>query len=246
MRKYLLFSGFLLIVVLMTSCRPKGVLSRKEMTDLLFDVHIAEALTNQKIAPVPDDWRRGLEPDYFRDMSYQSVLRKHDVTEANFYKSVRYYSKDLRMYTRIYADVEKRIRTFSQDVTDWKYNKPSAEEFYQKTQLDTAKIRALFSEQHFCLDTSKIEGYSIVPDSVVSWLDWKTREWLRERKQKQEQFYVINPKDYVKISDFKVDSISADSSDKEKYDGPTLPKDQTMILDNFKKKKLSEKEVVTF
>jgi len=190
------------------------------MTDLLFDVHMAEVLTDNKIAPVPDEWRKGLDPDYFRDLSFQSVLMKHNVSEKNFYKSVGYYSKDLRLYTRIYTDVYNRYKTFSDEINDWKYHVPTAEEFYQNALFDTIMTRKLFYEQHFRPDTVEIAGYSIVPDSVISWRDLKTREWLSERNLEKEKFYVIDPKDYVIIPDnnASIDSVKGSENLLEKPD----------------------------
>jgi hypothetical protein len=224
MRKYLLFSGFLLIMVFLTSCRPEGVLSRKDMTDLLYDVHMAEAIANPNLAPVPEKWRKGLEPDYFRDMSYHSVLRKYKISEEQFYKSVAYYSKNLRLYTKIYTDIDKRMKTFSQDVTDWKYHTPTAEEFYKNANLDTVKIRSLFCDQHFHADTSKTKGFNIIPDSVISWVKWKTREWLSEENLIKEKFYVINPKDYIDLSQYE-SNISVNKDSVKMHDLQTPKKD---------------------
>jgi len=225
MRKYLLFSGFLFIIVFLTSCRPEGVLSRKKMTNLLYDVHIAEAVANPNMVPVPDQWRKGLKPDYFRDLSYHSVLRKYQISEDQFFKSVAYYSKNLRLYTKIYADIDKRMNTFSQDVTDWKYHTPTAEEFYKNANLDTMKIRSLFIEEHFHADTTKTKGFNIIIDSVISWIDWKSKEWLSAENLKKEQFYVINPKDYIDLSKFEPDKSANKDSAKMK-DLPTLKKDE--------------------
>jgi hypothetical protein len=228
MRKYLFFFCFLLILVLMTSCRPKGVLSREEMTDLLFDVHVTEALVNQNPGPVPDNWRKGLEPDYFRDLSYRSVLRKHKVSEADFYKSVRYYSKDLRLYTRIYADVDKRIKEMTDDVINWKFHTPSAKDFYQHANLDTMKIRRLYYEFQYQPDTSRIKKFNMFAKTIRTWTDLKTMEWLR-KKQKKEHFYIINPKDYVKIVNIKKDSTSVHDTLNNKE--TLLKKDERIVFD---------------
>ena len=211
MRNHLLFLSLLFILVIFTSCRPEGVVSREKMTDILFDVHIAEVVANPGLEPVPKEWRKGLREEHFRDLSYHSVLRKYHISEENFYKSVNYYSKNLRVYTKIYANINKRLNLYLQDVNDWKYHTPGADELYKSDSLYLLKISSLFSEHNYRPDTTKTKSYKILTDSVVTWAEWKTKEWLTEGKTKSVKFYIVDPKDYVDMSVFEIAKAKKDS-----------------------------------
>lgn len=211
MRNHLLISYLLFILVIFSSCRPEGVVSRDKMTDILFDVHIAEVVANPGLEPVPQEWRKGLREEHFRDLSYHSVLRKYHISEEDFYKSVKYYSKNLRVYTKIYANIDKRLNLYLQDVTDWKYHTPGADDLYKTDSLYTLKILSLFSEHNYKPDTTKTKSFKILTDSVISWSEWKTKEWLTEGKIKKAQFYIIDPKDYVDMSVFEIAIVKKDS-----------------------------------
>lgn len=211
MRNNLLFLSLLFILVIFTSCRPEGVVSRDKMTDILFDVHIAEVVANPGLQPIPKEWRKGLREEHFRDLSYHSVLRKYHISEENFYKSVNYYSKNLRLYTKIYANIDKRLNLYLQEVNDWKYHTPGADELFKSDSLYLLKISSLFSEHNYRPDTTKTKSYKILTDSVVTWAEWKTKEWLTEGKTKSVKFYIVNPKDYVDMSVFEIAKAKKDS-----------------------------------
>lgn len=211
MRNNLLFLSLLFILVIFTSCRPEGVVSRDKMTDILFDVHIAEVVANPDLQPIPKEWRKGLREEHFRDLSYHSVLRKYHISEENFYKSVNYYSKNLRLYTKIYANIDKRLNLYLQEVNDWKYHTPGADELFKSDSLYLLKISSLFSEHNYRPDTTKTKSYKILTDSVVTWAEWKTKEWLTEGKTKSVKFYIVNPKDYVDMSVFEIAKAKKDS-----------------------------------
>lgn len=211
MRNHLLFPCLLFILVIFTSCRPEGVVSREKMTDILFDVHIAEVVANPGVEPIPQKWRKGLREEHFRDLSYHSVLRKYHISEENFYKSVNYYSKNLRLYTKIYANIDKRLNLYLQDVNDWKYHTPGADELYKTDSLYTLKIRSLFSDHNYRPDTTKTKSNKILTDSIVTWAEYKTKEWLTESNIKKVQFYIVDPKDYVDMSVFEIAKAKKDS-----------------------------------
>lgn len=94
---------FLLVLslLLLASCNPgtpKGILSSGEMEDILFDYHIAQAMAQQ-----------GNRPEDF--ISYRAaVLKKHEVTEAEFDSSLVYYERHTEKLQEIYGNLADRMQ----------------------------------------------------------------------------------------------------------------------------------------
>ena len=73
-------------LMLVVGCKPsipKGIISPGDMEDILYDYHLARAMSNYV---VNNDSREFNETMYF-----QAMLKKHDVTEAEFDSSLVYY-----------------------------------------------------------------------------------------------------------------------------------------------------------
>lgn len=206
-RKYFFFPVIVLLVLLFVSCRPKGVLSQKEMTDVLYDIHLAESITNTGVLDQHLDWRGGLENNYFRDLSYQAVLKKHNITEEDFFKSVAYYSKNLKTYTRIYENIEKRYSRLYEDIQNGLYHSGLSDTL-KFAKEDSIRIRNLYTKYGYLTDTVNFFKNSFYPDSVVSWTAGFTKEW----KSVKDTFYIINPKDYVLIKEIRADTTTTADS----------------------------------
>lgn len=93
----------MLFMMLVCSCdrRPDGVLSEGEMVDLLTDMALAE--TFEQSAPareLPDSVRRRLG---------EGVMRQHGVTRQEFDSTVSWYGRNLDLYQKLYAKVDKRL-----------------------------------------------------------------------------------------------------------------------------------------
>ena len=52
--KIRLILGCCLLLALFSSCRPREVLSRKEMANVLFDIHLTEAAVSGIYEPIPE------------------------------------------------------------------------------------------------------------------------------------------------------------------------------------------------
>ena len=176
------------------------------MTDVLYDIHLTESITNTGTLDQHLDWRGGLENNYFRDLSYQAVLKKHNITEEDFFKSVAYYSKNLKTYTRIYENLEKRYGSLYEDIQNGLYHSGLSDTL-KLTKEDSVRIRNLYTKYGYLTDTVNFFKNSIYPDSVVSWSTGFTKEW----KFVKDTFYIINPKDYVLIKEITADTISSDT-----------------------------------
>ena len=84
-----------------SSCKPSlpsGVLSKGKMTDILYDYHLALAM-----AHMDDNGDKG------QSLAYRgAVLRKHDVTSAEFDSSMVYYMRHTELLEDVYKDLTDR------------------------------------------------------------------------------------------------------------------------------------------
>ena len=82
----------LLLVVLMVfaGCRPKGVLSSKQMREVLYDLHKADAV--------------------LRVAGLETVLEKHGITQAQFDSSLVWYTDHPSRFDKMYPKIEKRCK----------------------------------------------------------------------------------------------------------------------------------------
>lgn len=84
-----------------SSCKPSlpgGVLSKGKMADILYDYHLALAM-----AHMDDNGDRG------QSLAYrEAVLRKHDVTSAEFDSSMVYYMRHTELLEDVYKDLTDR------------------------------------------------------------------------------------------------------------------------------------------
>lgn len=84
-----------------SSCKPSlpsGVLSKGKMTDILYDYHLALAMVH-----MDDNGDKG------QSLAYrEAVLRKHDVTSAEFDSSMVYYMRHTELLEDVYKDLTDR------------------------------------------------------------------------------------------------------------------------------------------
>ncbi len=98
-------ASFLLLaaVMLLGACkpgRPGGILSQDEMTDLLYDYHLAIALAQTE----------GNGDAAVKEIAYKdAVLRKHGVGQAEFDSSMVYYMRHADQMHSIYAGLSDRL-----------------------------------------------------------------------------------------------------------------------------------------
>lgn len=84
-----------------SSCKPSlpgGILSKGKMADILYDYHLALAM-----AHMDDNGDKG------QSLAYrEAVLRKHDVTSAEFDSSMVYYMRHTELLEDVYKDLTDR------------------------------------------------------------------------------------------------------------------------------------------
>ena len=94
---------FLLVLMLVVACKPtvpSEYIQPGDMEDILYDYHLALAMSRQT---------GGDEVDFKRSLNFQSVLKKHGVTEAEFDSSLVYYSSHAYRLKDIYSEVNQRL-----------------------------------------------------------------------------------------------------------------------------------------
>lgn len=90
-----------LLVAAGTGCRPRGVLSSAKMRDVLYDLHRADGALQVM----------GYNYSHDTELAacYQSVLDKHEVTQAEFDSSVVWYTDNPQIFNKIYPRVISRL-----------------------------------------------------------------------------------------------------------------------------------------
>ena len=94
---------YLLLLMLVVACKPtvpSEYIQPGDMEDILYDYHLALAMSRQK---------GGSDVDFNRSLYFQSVLKKHGVTEAEFDSSLVYYYSHVYRLKDIYSEVNQRL-----------------------------------------------------------------------------------------------------------------------------------------
>ena len=117
--KQLFFLTLLLAIMsmgVMQSCKPSipsGYLSKGEMEDILYDFHLAEAMSR-------DDYSEASKGSM---ISYkEAILKKYDVTNEQFDSSMVYYMRHTKLLHDIYGNLAERLtdeaKSLGADVSD--------------------------------------------------------------------------------------------------------------------------------
>ena len=109
------FIAIIVSILLFSACnsRPGGVLSEKKMTNVLYDIYLADATSGV----------RGFyaSADSLKRNNYQYILHKYDVTVAEFDSSVIWYSHHSIEHEQLYDKVIARLEVLQKDVDAGKY-----------------------------------------------------------------------------------------------------------------------------
>jgi hypothetical protein len=107
MRKLLSYAAIftvLLQLFALASCevkRPHNILSQGKMEDILYDYHIARAISDN----LPGN------ESYKQKLYIEAVFKKYDITEAQFDLSMKWYSRNTEDLSDIYKEVDKRLKS---------------------------------------------------------------------------------------------------------------------------------------
>lgn len=87
----------LLGLVVLIGCRPKGIISSREMRNILIDLHKTDGLLQVC------GYQHGY--DETRNIYYAMVLEKHGITQAQFDSSLVWYTANPQLFDKIYPKV---------------------------------------------------------------------------------------------------------------------------------------------
>lgn len=191
MRRYWFHTILLLTALLFTSCRPNGVLSKQDMIDVLFDIHLVEAMTYNPYGSVSPDWAGAMNEFDFTDLAYRSVLKKHDITEEAFFASVKYYSKKLRVYKRMYQDLDEMYALYIQDMDTWTGPATTDDAGNKQIIFDEKQIREVYEYMHIKPDTALKKPYTLLFPDTVKVMRWRQASRLMKRKLRVKQSFTM-------------------------------------------------------
>ena len=85
----------------MVGCRPPGVLSNREMRNVLYDLHRVDGAL--QVA--------GYNYSHDQELAgyYKNVLDKHGITQAQFDSSLVWYTNNPQIFNKIYPKVLERL-----------------------------------------------------------------------------------------------------------------------------------------
>ncbi|MCX6228988.1 MAG: DUF4296 domain-containing protein [Bacteroidia bacterium] len=96
----------LIITMIFMACSsedlPKGILTRKEMTPILVQIHLAEGLYAQR-------YMQNITREGYQDDLYLSTMKRLKVNQKAFEASVLYYGKYPEKYKLIYDEVLNQL-----------------------------------------------------------------------------------------------------------------------------------------
>ena len=114
MKKTYSYIALILIVITSFSCKEKGfpkpdkLISEKKMANMLYDIHLNEAYSNQY------HFEGDIKKIASKDL-YLSVLNKYGVPDSVFAQSVVFYSSMPKIYERIYQQVVDRLNMVQEE-----------------------------------------------------------------------------------------------------------------------------------
>lgn len=113
---YLLTLVFLLFACSSSDERPKTVntpddiIDYKHMVNILVDYHLAESTVKYYT-------HYGAQPKPISEKIYAMVLDKHNITRAEFRKSIKYYTSDTEYMQVLYSDVMEKLSSLDSKVS---------------------------------------------------------------------------------------------------------------------------------
>ena len=129
MRNRIIFYIIILLTILACSGEnlPKGILPRKKMVPILVDIHLADAINNQK-------YSLSLIRDSLSEDLYLSICKKYKVERADIQNSLLWYGKNTRAFVPVYDEVlnilsEMEVKAKSDTIRPAGFN------------LDTTKVK---------------------------------------------------------------------------------------------------------
>lgn len=136
---FFFFAGILALTLFSCSGRPKNVLSKDDMTNILFEMHKLDgSLVAKNIYYVENS---------DKEKYYKSILDKYNTTQADFDSSLIWYSKNPKKFEKIYETVYQQLNQLDEDVKKGKYYPVDSIEFFKvKTNIWNKAAKYAFTK----------------------------------------------------------------------------------------------------
>ncbi len=120
---FFIFAGVIALSLLSCDGRPKNVLNKDDMTNILFEMHKLDgSLIAKNIYYVQNSEKE----EY-----YKSILDKYNTTQADFDSSLIWYSKNPKKFEKIYETVYQQLTQLDEDIKKGKYHPVDSIEFFK-------------------------------------------------------------------------------------------------------------------
>ena len=99
------FIGIILCGLLGTACQPQvpeEYIQPGQMEDILYDYFVSQGIATEGMG-------NPMEGDYKRELYFNAVLKKHDVTRADFDSSLVYYYTRADRFSKVMKNVQDRL-----------------------------------------------------------------------------------------------------------------------------------------
>ncbi|MCR5050408.1 MAG: DUF4296 domain-containing protein [Paludibacteraceae bacterium] len=158
-----------IVLIAVEGCRPRGVLSSRQMRRVLVDLHKTDAILQVYGYQYGHD---SLENRY-----YAAILQKHGITQAQFDSSLVWYTNNPQIFDKIYpkvlADLAEEKAAFEAEHADELSPKPeSLRNFEPQMSSNEARLQ---------IDSIQWSVRNLPPSS------W-TERWQRPMKEKKIPF----------------------------------------------------------
>jgi len=129
---------YVLLIMMISSCqnRPKEVLNRKSMEQLMYDVYVAEAI-------LENDYSNFNTPEK-KEAYINQVFKAHDVTQMQWDTSLSWYSDRIDLYLKMNDSVKMRIQRERKDI-DRQAERLNAQQVIDPALLSPSYIPHYFS-----------------------------------------------------------------------------------------------------
>ncbi len=183
--------AFILILssIFMLACspsRPRGILSKQKMADVLVDFHLAQGMAEAE----------GDNTELTRYKFIQAVFKKHRITEAVFDSSMVYYSGRAEEFTHIYDDVVTRVRAQAERM-GLELSQANQDKFAKLTnEGDTANI--WIGKDYVCIAANPVQclySFTMKADSTFKAGDsfiWRFQTQFVGRSMNNEAIAILN------------------------------------------------------
>ena len=147
----------------MVGCRPRGVLSNREMRNVLYDLHRVDGAL--QVAGYNYSHDQELAGDY------KNVLDKHGITQAQFDSSLVWYTNNPQIFNKIYPKILERLEADFE--REKQFREASRDKRLTKSKVKKMELNVAKQQVREKLDLCQ-KGY---PNP---WKEWQAEEFCEK------------------------------------------------------------------